>query len=129
MEITIDAVGEARAGAVWERYMDPRQWSSWATQIVSVEYSMSRVCTQSFGRLEGPLWLRLDFEVTDVDEAGWTWTSKVWFKNRKLGLTLTHGVASRPDGSRTWLTLDGPPAFVLPYLPYARCAIGRLVRR
>lgn len=129
MEITIDAVGSAPAGAVWERYMNPRQWSSWATQIVGVEYAEERITAGTFGRVEGPLWIHIDFEVLDVDESEWMWTWKAWWKHRRVGLTLRHGVASRTDGSRTWLSICGSPALIIPYLPVAKLALMRLVRR
>ncbi|KZF09816.1 MarR family transcriptional regulator [Rhodococcus sp. EPR-157] len=129
MEITIDAVGSAPAGAVWERYMNPQQWSSWATQIVGVEYSEERLTAGTFGRVEGPLWIHVDFEILDVDESEWMWTWSAWWKRRSVGLTLTHGVASRTDGSRTWLRVSGSPALIIPYLPVAKFALMRLVRR
>lgn len=128
MEITIDATGSAPAGAVWERFMDPDRWSSWAPQIQGVEYSGYRLTADTSGRVRGPLWTRIDFEVTSVDEAGWTWSWNAWLKHRSLGLHLTHGVSSRQEGSRTWLTVVGSPAFVLPYAPVAKLALMQLVR-
>lgn len=128
MEITIDASGSAPAGAVWERYMDPDRWSSWAPQIQGVEYPAYRVTAQTAGRVHGPLGTRIDFEVTSVDEAGWTWSWNAWLKYRAVGLQLTHGVSSRPQGSRTWLTVVGSPAFVVPYAPVAKLALMQLVR-
>lgn len=129
MEITIDATGSAPAGAVWERSMDPNQWSSWATHIVGVEYPESRLSAGTNGRVEGPFWFRTHFDVVAVDELEWTWTRNTWWKHRSIGLTLTHGVASRTDGSRTWLTICGSPALAIPYAPFAKFALMRLVSR
>ena len=128
MEITIDAYGSAPAGAVWERYMDPDRWSSWAPQIQRVECKDYRVTAQTVGQLRGPLGTRIDFEVTSVDEAGWTWSWTAWLHRRALGLQLAHGVSSRPQGSRTWLTVVGSPAFVVPFVPVAKLALMQLVR-
>lgn len=129
VEITIDATGSAPAGAVWERYMDPSHWSHWATHIAEVEYPENRLSGGTSGRVEGPFWFQVDFDIVSVDELGWTWTWNAWWRRRSIGLTLKHGVASRPDGSRAWITVCGSPALVVPYVPLAKLALVRLVRR
>ncbi|MBY6412939.1 MarR family transcriptional regulator [Rhodococcus sp. BP-252] len=129
METTIDATGEAPAETAWERYMKPEMWSSWAPQIMGVDYAESRLRPETFGKVRGPLGFPVDFEILDVDEPGRTWTWKAWFVHRSLGLTLTHGVASTTNGTRTWLTVRGPSAFVLPYVPIAKFALMQLVRK
>lgn len=128
MEITIDATGSAPAGIVWERYMNPDLWSTWAPQISGVDYDGERLLPDTSGRVEGPLWIRIDFRVLAVDEAARTWTWRAWWQNRALGLTLTHGVEPHPAGSRTWLTVDGFPGLVLPYAPIAKIALTQLVK-
>lgn len=128
METTLEAVGSAPAGAVWERYMNTDRWASWAPQIDEVEYSEPRLTPGTTGRVHGPLFVRIDFEITDIDEAGWTWTWNAWWQHRSIGLKLTHWVASRPDGSRTWLKVTGSPILVLPYAPVAKLALMQLVR-
>lgn len=128
METTVEAIGPAPAGAVWERYMDPTRWSSWAPQIDGVEYSEQRLTADTTGRVRGPMWTHVDFEIVSVDEAEWTWTWNAWFQFRALSLVLTHGVASRPDGCRTWVTIRGSRALIVPYAPVAKLALMRLVR-
>ncbi len=128
MQMKIDATGSAPAETAWERYMDPSQWSSWAPQIMGVEASDDRLTAGTTGHVSGPLWLRIDFEVLSVDETERTWEWRAWFVNRALGLTLIHGVEAQPAGSRTWLTVKGSPALVLPYLPVAKFALSQLVR-
>lgn len=108
--------------------MNPDRWPSWAPQISGVQYGEPRLRAETSGRVEGPLCVRIDFEVLAVDEDHWTWTWKAWWQYRLLALTLTHGVASRPNGSRTWLTISGSPALVIPYAPVTKLALMNLVR-
>lgn len=128
MEITVDATGDAPAGAVWERYMNPERWSSWAPQIRSVECPDLRLGPGTTGRVNGPVGVTIDFEVAAVDEAEWTWTWNAWWKHRSVGLELTHGVTTRSTGSRTWLRISGSPILVIPYAPVAKYALFQLVR-
>jgi hypothetical protein len=107
--------------------MNPDRWSSWAPQVLGVDYPDSRVATATTGRVYGPLWVTFDFDIVDVDETNWTWTWTAWWRTRSIGMTLTHSVASRPDGSRTWLEIVGSPLLVVPYAPAAKIALMRLV--
>lgn len=128
MEITLDASGSAPAGVVWERYVNPDRWTTWAPQIRDVVYATSRLTADTTGSVVGPLGARIDFEVTDVDESEWQWSWNAWWHSRTLGLSLTHGVAHKQTGSRTWLTVVGAPVLVLPYAPVAKLALLQLVR-
>lgn len=126
MRVTLQSTGTAEAPEVWERYMDPTAWKSWAPQIIGVEYRGERLTADSTGRVLGPLGLPIDFRVHSVDERAWTWAWSAWFQNHAIGVHLTHGVVSRPDGTRAWLTIDGPTLLVLPYIPVAKFALGKL---
>ena len=85
------------------------------------------------GLVRGPLGVPLPFEVLAVDESdparrSWRWRAGA------LGVRveLEHVVEpdrSRLGGSRTVLVLSGPAPVVVPYLPVARVALHRLVRR
>ncbi|WP_206510507.1 MarR family transcriptional regulator [Rhodococcus sp. BGS-1C] len=128
MQTTIDATGSASATLAWERYMNPDRWPEWAPQIMGVDYEHDRLTADTTGRVHGPLCVRIDFEILDVDETEWTWTWRAWWQQRALGLTLTHAVTARPGGSRTWLTAEGSPLLVLPYAPVAKIALMQLVK-
>ncbi|WP_228122304.1 SRPBCC family protein [Saccharothrix syringae] len=121
MEIGTRAPGRAPADVVWERYAQPALWPRWAPQITGVETSAPRLAPGVTGRVRAPLGVRVRFTVTAVDH-----TARTWAWDARLGplrLHLRHGVA--PDGG-TWLTVRGPAAVVLPYLPLARLALHRL---
>ncbi|AMY23248.1 hypothetical protein [Rhodococcoides fascians] len=126
MRVTLQSTGDAPAPEVWERYMDPTVWKTWAPQIMGVEYRGERLDSDTSGRVLGPFGVPIDFEVHSVDEHSWTWAWSAWFQNRAIGVDLTHGVVSRPSGTRAWITIDGPLPLVLPYLPIAKFALGRL---
>lgn len=128
MQTTVDAIGTATAGAVWERFVNPERWSSWAPQITGVDYAQTRLTSGTTGRVHGPLRIRLDFEIENVDEVGRTWTWRTWWLRRTVCMTLTHGVAPCPDGSRAWVTVDGSPLLVLPNRPMSKLALTQLVQ-
>lgn len=126
MRVTLQSTGNAQAPEVWERYMDPTRWKTWAPQIIGVEYHGERLTADTTGRVLGPLGVPIDFRVESVDEHSWTWSWSAWFRNRAIGVHLAHGVLTRPNGTRAWVTIDGSPPLVLPYLPIAKFALGRL---
>ncbi len=129
MRATLQSTGHAPASEVWERYMEPAQWKIWAPQITGVDYGGERLTAETTGRVLGPLGVPIEFRVHSIDERSWTWAWSAWFQNQAIGIDLTHGVVSRPSGTRAWLTVDGPAPLVLPYLPVAKFALHRLCAR
>ncbi len=123
--------GPAPVAVVWERYAVPACWAGWAPHIRGVDTGGDtggdRIVPGLAGRVRGPLGLRVTFVVTDVDERRRRWS---W--NVRLGpvrLHLRHGVDANPAGTTTWLAVRGPTPVVVAYLPVARVALRRLVRR
>jgi hypothetical protein len=138
----IRVAGPVPATQVWERYAVPARWPGWAPQIRAVRASAPRIAPGVTGRVHGPLGLRVDFVVTEVDEPGRAWAWRV--RIGPLRLQLRHGVEENgveengveengvepdPAGSATWLSVDGPAPIVAGYLPVARLALHRLVHR
>ena len=107
------------------RYADPDRWARWAPQIRLVETSALRIAAGVTGTVHGPLGLRVEFVVTEVDEAARTWAWDV--TAGPLTLHLRHGVEAHPGGTSTWLTVRGPAPVLAAYLPVARIALHRLV--
>ncbi|MFP5021705.1 SRPBCC family protein [Pseudonocardia phyllosphaerae] len=127
MRTTLHARGPQPADAVWERYAVPARWPEWAPYITGVDCSDARIRRGSLGRVRGPLGVTVAFTVTAVDEATATWSWDV--RLGPLALSLDHGVRPSGGGTRTWLTVHGPAALVLPYLVPARVSLEMLVRR
>lgn len=101
-------------------YAHTSRWSEWAPHLRRVEPSAAlEVGLRGF--VIGVGGVRAAFEVTAVDREAGTWSWKV--KSGPVGLELDHAVG---DGWTT-LTVTGPAAVVLPYLPLARLALRRLV--
>jgi hypothetical protein len=117
----VEAVGPASRRTMWEAYVDPSRWPSWAPQIRSVR-PLERLRPGLRGDVKGRVGTRVRFEVMEVDEAAgrWTW----WIELGPARLTIDHEVA---DG-RTAVVLDGPAPVVIAYAPVARLALSRLVR-
>ncbi len=123
--------GPADAALVWQRYVEPKLWSSWAPHIRSVQYSMPRLQANTTGAVCGPLGLRVPFTVDAVDEQSrtWSWTVHLRIRGRNvLTMALAHGVESDGTGCLTWLRLRGRWPVVVGYAPAARFALRRLVR-
>lgn len=112
---------------MWERYADPGRWAGWAPQIRRVDTDAGRIAPGVTGTVHGPPGIRVRFVVTAVDEVARTWAWDV--RAGPVRLHLRHGVAAGADGSRTWLTVRGPWPVPAAYLPVARIALHRLVRR
>lgn len=127
MRLTLHARGPQPADEVWERYAVPARWPEWAPYITGVDGAEHRIRAGSTGHVRGPLGLRVAFAVTAVDEDARTWAWDVALG--PLRLSLDHGVRASGAGTRTWLTVDGPAPFVLPYLVPARLSLEMLVRR
>lgn len=127
MKKTVRRRGTASVETAWERYADIALWSQWAPQIQGVEAGTDRLQVGTTGTVRGPLGVRVEFEVLDVDEKAMTWTWRAWVGAPSAGLTLEHGVEKARTGSSTWLTIEGLAPFVLGYAPTAWFALGRLV--
>lgn len=127
--LTLETHGSLDVESAWERYADPDLWSTWSPQIQRVERSTPRLVTGTTGTVRAGLLPRptlpVPFTVEHVDEARreWTWRAHLG----PVTLHLDHGVVARGSGSGTWLRVSGPAVVVLPYLPVARLALGRLV--
>jgi hypothetical protein len=125
--LTLRARGPADVATAWERYAQFGKWPSWSPQISSVDASAERIAAGVTGTVAGPMWAAADFEIDAVDEDARTWS---WTVRRKpLTVRLEHGVEHDNGGSSTWLTIDGPMPFVVPYAPIAQAALRRLVAR
>ena len=134
----VQACGDARPEDVWDRYVDPRAWSSWAPHISSVSVARGElegtVVPGLRGTVLGPALLRVPFRILSVDHAAHRWTWRVGIG--PLAVTMDHGVdpagADEPEGRRSgscaWLRIHLPTPLAAPYLPFARRALRRLVR-
>ena len=127
--LTLEAHGSLDVATAWERYADPDLWSTWSPQIQRVERSTPRLSPGMTGTVRAGLLPRptlpVPFTVDGVDEARreWTWSAHLG----PVTLHLDHGVVAHGTGSGTWLRVSGPAFVVVPYLPVARLALGRLV--
>ncbi|UFU03005.1 SRPBCC family protein [Ruania suaedae] len=128
MRRTIAVTGDASPEEVWSRYVHPGRWPEWAGHIRSVTCDDEILRVGSRGAVHGPLGLRADFTVTEVDSAAWEWAWRV--RCGPIRLRLAHGVqpgCGGNAGSRTWLTIDGAAPVVLGYALPAAWALRRLV--
>ncbi|WP_224389973.1 SRPBCC family protein [Pseudonocardia sp. ICBG1293] len=134
MRLTLYARGPQPADEVWERYAAPARWPEWAPYILGVDTAADRIRPGVTGQVRGPLGVTVSFAVTEVDERARTWAWDVALgasasQLNRVRLSLDHGVRPSGAGTRTWLTVHGPPAVVLPYLVPARLSLEMLVRR
>jgi hypothetical protein len=121
--------GPRRADDVWNRYVRPGRWPEWSPQIRSVVYAGDTLSPQTTGYVNGPGGLRVRFRILEVSAADpvrhWAWSVRAF----GVRLHLRHTVRATATGTRTELIVRGfAPAVVL-YLPVARSALRRLVRR
>jgi hypothetical protein len=102
------------------------RWPRWSPQIGSVTCTHPRIRPGATGTVRGPLGLGVDFVVDSVDEVArhWVWT----VRRGPVTLHLDHRVVSEGSATRTTLGMSGPLPVLLAYAPFARLAIGRLVR-
>lgn len=126
MSLTLAASGEAAPHVVWDRYLFPSEWPSWAPHITSVEYPHRELSPGADGVVHGPVGVALDFRVLAVDRATRTWSWRVGVG--RLGVRLDHTVHGVGPGTRTTLVVHAPRALALPYAPLASWALRRLVR-
>lgn len=121
----LSATGSTSAADAWERYAQPRLWSTWSPQIRGVETDADRLRDGATGIVHGPVGIRVNFVVTAFDEARrqWSWTARFG----PIALNLGHAVMAEGNGSRTTLKASGPWPVVAAYLPVARFALHKLV--
>lgn len=118
--------GDASVETAWQRYADLDAWSDWSPQIRKVRSDRRQLAPGLRGAVVGPFGLAVPFEVLAVDSAARQWVWRVSMLGVKV--QMTH--ALRVEGDRTVASLiaDGPAVVVLPYLPIAAVALGRLTR-
>jgi len=111
---------------VWERYVHPALWSTWAPQIRSVQCDDEVIVLGTRGVVHGPVLVRVPFTVESVDheEHQWAWRVGVG----PLCVRMEHGVEEAGDGVRAWARIHLPAPVALPYAPVAHLALRRLVR-
>jgi hypothetical protein len=73
----------------------------------------------------GPFLLRVPFAVLEVVPAELRWSWRVGLG--PASVVMEHGVEALDVGSRAWVRIDAPRPLVLPYVPFARFALRRLV--
>lgn len=122
MRRTLTTSGAATTEQVWQRYVTPELWPTWAPHIRRVTCADERVRAGSSGVVHGPAGLRVPFEVLVVDEVERRWS---WRVGRPIGITMDHGVDDDPEGARAWV---GLPLALAAYAPVARLALRRLVQ-
>lgn len=124
--LEISATGARPLDEVWERYIHPGLWSTWAPQIRSVTCDDDVIAAGTRGVVHGPVLVRVPFTIESVDheERRWTWRVGVG----PFGVRMDHGVEATSVGTRAWARIHLPVAVALPYAPVARFALRRLVR-
>jgi hypothetical protein len=122
---TIHQTGRADASTVWQRYLHPQRWPTWAPQIASVDCADESIRAGSTGVVHAVLGVQVPFAVIEVDSAAMRWS---WIARLPLGIELrfTHTVDAVAFGTTTGLAATGPAPIVLGYLPVAALALRRL---
>ena len=128
MRPTLRAAGTADLALVWQRYVQPDLWSSWAPQIRRVDCSSETLAVGVTGTVYGVVPnLGAQFEVVELDasEHRWAWDVVAG----PVRMHLDHSSEARiGGGTSTTLVVDGPAAAVLTYAPIARLSLESLVR-
>ena len=124
--LEISASGGRPLDEVWERYVHPALWPTWAPQIRSVQCDDVTITVGTRGVVHGPVLVRVPFTVESVDheEHQWAWRVGVG----PLCVRMEHGVEEAGDGVRAWARIHLPAPVALPYAPVAHLALRRLVR-
>ncbi len=124
--LVVDASGSASPAEVWRRYSHSSLWPSWAPQVSGVTGTGDPVAPGDHGWVRGPFLLRVPYAVLDVvpDERRWSWQVGLG----PASVVMEHGVDALDVGSRAWVRIDAPRPLALPYTPFARFALRRLVR-
>ncbi|NYF98317.1 SRPBCC family protein [Janibacter cremeus] len=123
----MSVTGPASAETAWQRYLEPRLWSSWSPQIWSVEYAHPQLLpgTKGVVRTFGGIGVPFTIEEVSPTEHTWRWRVVAF----GLPLRLDHGVRGHPRGCETWLEVTGPPVISRVYAHLATIALRRLVRQ
>ena len=130
--LRLSASGPVEPSVAWERYADPAAWSTWAPQIRRVRVNAERISAGLTGTVHGPVGSAVAFVIDHVDEhtRSWSWTVRPLLPPVPfVRLHLRHEIRAEGTGTRTMLAVTGPLPVLLPYLPVARYALSRLVRR
>lgn len=129
MRQSIQVRGTSSPELAWERYYYFAKWSEWSPLIQSVESDDEHLQPGRTGTVRGPCELGIKFTVIAVDEQARTWDWKVVVPVLGSTLRLHHAVTEDMNGCATELIIEGAALLVLGYLPLARLALTRLVRR
>lgn len=130
----LTAEGPALVEDVWQRYVLPALWPTWAPQIRAVRLAPASPGTPDEplvpgvrGSVLGPPPLRVPFRVVAVDPAARRWAWRVGLG--PLAVRMEHGVDPGPGGtgSTAWVRIHLPGPLAAPYAPLARHALRRLV--
>ena len=124
--LVVDAEGPVAPEEVWLRYSHASRWPTWAPQVSSVSGAGDPVAAGDRGWVRGPFPLRVPYTVLDVDHDLRRWTWQVG--PELVPVLMEHGVDALDVGSRAWVRIDLPAPLALPYTPFARYALRRLVR-
>lgn len=126
MQRSISVRGSASVETCWQRYADLDLWQTWSPQIRSVQASSRELAQGLRGIVHGPVGIQVAFEVLSVDPSARQWRWRV----RPLGadVEMTHLLGTDGQQSVATLIATGPAIVVLPYLPAAGLALGRLTR-
>ncbi len=128
MRLTLRADGTAGSDLVWQRYVEPALWTTWAPQIRRVDSSEPRLALGVSGTVFGVVPnLGATFDVVDFneDEHRWAWDVVAG----PARMHLEHRSEERiGGGTSTLLVVDGPAVAVLTYAPVARISLEALVR-
>ncbi len=129
MRQRIHVRGTSTPELAWARYYYFAKWSEWSPLIQSVECDNDHLRSGQTGIVRGPCELGIKFTVITVDEQARTWDWKVVVPVLGSTLLLHHTVTVDKNGCATELVIEGAAPLVLGYLPLARLALTRLVRR
>lgn len=130
--------GPVPADEVWDRYVVPARWTSWAPHLTGVSASDAMIRPGTTGHVTAVGVVRAAFVIDEVDAASrsWSWTVRLG----PIVLHLVHrvldpepvsdaepGRSQAQPGSASQVVITGPRLVVLPYLPVMRLALRRLV--
>ncbi len=128
-QVSVDRRGDAAPQVVWQRYLDPATWPSWAPHIADVVYPHPRLRPGTDGLVKGPVGVRAHFRIDEID--GTDKTRRVWRWAVRCGpvrLRLEHLVEPCAAGTRATIIIQGPPVLTDAYAWACRPALTRLVR-
>jgi hypothetical protein len=126
MHRRVEVQGSASPGLAWGRYERFDAWPGWAPHIRRVDAEGEVISPGVRGTVHGPAGLRAPFRIDSVDPGRRTWSWTVWVQGARL--ILFHDLAAEGTGTRAGLDLDGPALVVVPYAPFTRWPLRRLVR-